>query len=49
MVRTQEVRDNRVTESHAELQEEQGRRGGEEEDRRRKSRKIMLREYMTKV
>ena len=27
MVRTQEVRDSRVMESHAELQQEQGRRG----------------------
>ena len=29
MVRTQEVRDSRVTESHAELQQEQGSRGEE--------------------
>jgi hypothetical protein len=36
MARTQEVRDSRVTESHAELQheQEQGRRGEENKKRR---------------
>ena len=40
MVETQEVRDSRVTESHAELQQKQGRGGSREEEEAGKRRRI---------